>query len=231
MKLTSDEKNLVLEFFKGFQRSGERLYQNITLDHISEDLENGSIVDLELEEAPRDLFWDPKTLLEWLQSAIDGNVEISQFFNFSNMKMVFNCSTPEEYGEGYHIVYASEDDGLFVSLTGNMGEYSDENYDARADIRFEFKSSKEHTQNQLLSIVSNTIGSFASELQSKVNGATQNLPAALKAQAQHIMMEEFSKIECLKPVLAEKSRQELMSHVENHVKDVGSAPKTKSRKV
>lgn len=231
MKLTSDEKNLIVEFFKGFQKSGERFYQNIALDHISEDLENGSIVDLELEEAPRDLFWEPKTLLEWLESAIDGNAKIAQFFNFSNIKMVFSCSTPEEYGEDYHIIYASEDDGLFISLTGNMGQYSDENYDARADIRFEFKSPKEHTQNRLLSVVSNTISGFASELQSKVNEATQNLPAGLKTQAQYIMIEEFSKIECLKPVLAEKSRQELMSHVESHVEDVGSAPKAKSRKV
>lgn len=231
MKLTSKEKELVLEFFNGFQKSGNNLYQNIEIGHISEDLEDGSVVDLELEEAPRDLFWEPATLLEWIKSSINENAEIAQFFNFSNMKMVFNYSAPEEYGEEYHIVYASDDDGLFISLTGNMGEYSDENYDARADISFDFKSSKEHTQNRLLSIVGNTISSFASTLQSKVNAATQNLPAGLKTQAQHIIMEEFLKTECLKPVLAEKSRQELMSHVENHVEDLGSTPKAKSRKV
>ncbi len=231
MKLTSNEKELVLEFFNGFQKAGSTLYQNIELEHISQNLEDGCVVDLELEEAPRDLFWEPRTLLEWIKSSIDGNSAIDKFFNFSNMKMVFNYSTPEEYGENYHIVFASEDDGLFISLTGNMGEYSDENYDARADISFDFKSSKENTQNRLLSIVGSTISSFALTFQSKMNEATQNLPAGLKTQAQHIMMKEFSEIECLKPVLAEKSRQELMSHVENHVEDIGSSPKIKSRKV
>lgn len=207
------------------------MYQNIEVGHISEDLEDGCAVDLELDEAPRDLFYEPETLLEWIKSSINGNTEIDQFFNFSNMKMVFNYSSPEEYGEEYHIVFASEDDGLFISLNGEMGEYSDENYDARANICFDFKSSKEHTQNKLLNIVSNTISSFANTLQNKVNAATQNLPAGLKTQAQHIIMEEFLKTECLKPVLAEKSRQELMSHVENHVEDLGSVPKAKSRKV
>lgn len=231
MNLTPNEKELVLEFFNGFQKAGKSLYQNIELEHITEDLENGSVVDLELDEAPRDLFWEPETLLKWIKSSIDGNSAIDQFFNFSHMKMVFQYSTPEEYGEDYHIVFASEDNGLFVSLIGNMGEYSDENYDARADISFDFKSSKENTQNRLLKIVANTISNFASTLQSKMNGATENLPAGLKTQAQHIMIEEFLKTECLKPVLAEKSRQELMSHVENHVEDIGSTPKAKSRKV
>lgn len=226
MELNSNEQQMVWNFLTEFQKNGKDLYQEINLDDAKNDLENDSILELELYEAPRDLFYDEKTLLKWIQSSVEENGEIAKFFNLSEIKQVFSDNGNDGDGDTYHIIFASERDGLFISLSGSMGEYCDENYDATAYITFDFKSSQENTQTQLLKTVSTTVRGFASALQSKVNGATAHLPAAVKDQAQQIMMEEFLKIECLQPTLAEKSRQELMSHVDNI-----ATPKAKRRKV
>ena len=215
MDLTSNEKQLILNFLNEFQKNGKDLYQEIDLDNVQNDLDSGSILEIELYDAPRDLFYDSKTFLNWIQSSVEENSETAQFFNLSGIQKVFSNSGNDGDGDSYHFIFASEEDGLFVSLSGSMGEYCDENYDATAYISFDFKSSKENTHQRLLKTVSNTVREFAATLQSKVDEATADLPASLKQQAQHIMLEEFSKIECLHPVLVEKSRQELMSHVES----------------
>lgn len=227
MKLDSNEQQMVWNFLMEFQKNGKDLYQDLDLDDAKNDLEKDSVLELELYEAPRDLFYDNKTLLEWIRSSVEENDEIARFFNLSEIKQVFSDNENDGDGDGYHMVFASEGDGLFISLSGSMGEYCDENYDATAYITFDFKSSKENTQIQLLKTVSNTVRRFASNLQSKVDGATQSLPAAVKERAQQIVMEEFLQIECLQPTLAEKSRQELMSHVDN----VEQPAKAKRRKV
>lgn len=211
MDLTSNEKQLILNFLNEFQKNGKDLYQEIDLDNVQNDLDSGSILEIELYDAPRDLFYDSKTFLNWIQSSVEENSETAQFFNLSGIQKVFSNSGNDGDGDSYHFIFASEEDGLFVSLSGSMGEYCD----ATAYISFDFKSSKENTHQRLLKTVSNTVREFAATLQSKVDEATADLPASLKQQAQHIMLEEFSKIECLHPVLVEKSRQELMSHVES----------------
>lgn len=228
MDLSANEKQLVLNFLNEFQKNGKDFYQDIDLENVKDDLESGSELEIELYEAPRDLFYDPDTLLNWIKSSVEKNGETAKFFNVSALKQLFSNSGNDGDGDSYHFIFASEQDGLFISLAGGMGEYCDENYDATAYISFDFKSSQENTQQRLLKTVANTVKEFAAALQSKVNGVTSDLPATLKQQAQQIMLEEFSQIECLQPVLVEKNRQELMSHVDSVV----PTPKTKKlRKV
>lgn len=227
MKLTVDEKSLVLEFFKEFQENESCLLRSVDLQNIANDLDQGSEVELDVEDAPREIFYSPDTFLEWINSSVGENLALKDLLNSSDMEVVFNYSSNEEYGEEYHIIFASEKDGLFISLTGNMGQYNDENYDAHAYINFDFKSPKKTTQQKLLKAVSSTVKEFASTLQQKVNGAIKGLPPSLQDEAQHILTQEFLKIECLKPVLVEKERQELLSHVESSA----SQAKTKKRKV
>jgi len=219
--LTSQQKAALDIVFNAFLKEAEWEPEETvsTVDEVLED----SVVKMQFDQAPRDLFW----VTDFLPSLLQNCAKDQNVFDFSDLKNVFTYEFADGDGDNYIMLYASEKSGVFVRLSGYMGEYCDDNYDARANVLMDFSITPEQTQKIIIKEVKQSVRSVAQSLQSKMNGITTAVPSWLKEDVDEIVLKEFLSIDLFKPVLAKKSQQELQSHVDT----VTPSAAKKSRKV
>ena len=217
--LTSQQKAALDIVFNAFLKQAAWEPEE-TVSTVDEVLTN-SVVEMRFDQAPRDLFWAN----DFLPSLLQNCAQEQNVFDFSDLKNVFAYEFADGDGDNYIMLYASEKSGVFVRLSGYMGEYCDDNYDARATVLMDFSITPEQIHQMIIKEVKHSVRAVAQSLQSKMNGITTAVPSGLKEDVNEIVLKEFLSIDLFKPVLAKKSQQELQSHVDTVTPSAAKKPR------
>ena len=194
--------------------------------------ENDTSHTVSCEGVSRSILDNEESFLHVFQNACK-NSELKKEFDVQNADIVFRnaelVGSDSDYVQ-YEYWLANPEKNWLVIVTGGMGSYCDENYDATADFEFDIDCDASNLEQKISARVTQWSAQLSASLQKSVNEVLETVPENQRAALHAVIVNQFKKTDFFAPILADKENQEITSHV-NQVDGVDQKISSKNLKI
>ncbi len=176
----------------------------------------GQEFNIDLESVDRDVFYGMTMPHMYAEALKNAGVKSSE--QPPLQKLFEDCFSDSDGDEQYTLFFGNKDGGDLIKIEGTLGPYCDENFDANGNLTIFFACPPHEIRDKIMREAKLCGERLASDLQDRVNGMLNGLPSEWKDEVNSALTNEFLQKEFFRPVLAQKSKTELLSHVEEPMK-------------
>lgn len=194
--------------------------------------ENDTSCEVECQGVSRSLL-DSEDSFVALLNRVCKSASLNKSFDVGNADVVFravdNLSSDSDYFS-YEYWVANPSKNWLVVVSGGMGSYCDENYDASVRLSFDINCDQAALKEKISSRVTEWSQELSCSMQKSIDNLLSTVPEDQRAELQNVIVSQFKKTEFFAPVLASKENQEITSHVDQ-VDGVDTKTSSKTLKI